>query len=225
MGSRMVNKIQSLKQFSRNLTYKVALGLLIFFFVFFGWREEIAPSFLKNVVPLDTMAKIVFPVMLLPFVPLVFSVIYVLRCSRRSRGRKEKNRLISQSILKVAPWFLGCLAFELIFCDVLEQSARDKVKSFLGTVSTHVIVSVDGQKIKDPIEVINELKKIGPLTPHWSHAKKTFRVEVRSKRETLALQLGRDSSRAREYWVFYPKYRYTSKNEIGRITTNLFDDY
>ena len=41
----------------------------------------------------------------------------------------------------------------------------------------------------------------------------------------LVGMLGRDSGYAQEYWVFYPKHRITSNNEIGRVTTPVFDEY
>jgi len=41
----------------------------------------------------------------------------------------------------------------------------------------------------------------------------------------LVGMLGRDSGYAQECWVFYPKYRITSNNEIGRVTTPVFDEY
>jgi hypothetical protein len=52
-----------------------------------------------------------------------------------------------------------------------------------------------------------------------------IRVDIETDKGTLTLQLGRDSGYAQEYWVFYPKYRITSNNEIGRVTTPLFDEY
>jgi hypothetical protein len=52
-----------------------------------------------------------------------------------------------------------------------------------------------------------------------------IRVDIESEKGNLTLELGRDSGYAQEYWVFYPKYHVTSNNEIGRVTTPVFDDY
>jgi hypothetical protein len=42
---------------------------------------------------------------------------------------------------------------------------------------------------------------------------------------SLILDLGRNSDLPNEYWVFSPVTGITSNNEIGRITTALFDHY
>ena len=52
-----------------------------------------------------------------------------------------------------------------------------------------------------------------------------IRVDIESGKGNLTLELGRDSGYAQEYWVFYPKYRVTLNNEIGRVTTAVFDEY
>jgi hypothetical protein len=79
--------------------------------------------------------------------------------------------------------------------------------------------------VKNPNQVIAGLKKVAPRPGHGTHTTKKIRIEVMSKNQTLMIRLGRDSNRNQEYWVFYPDYRFTSTHEIGRITTDLFDDY
>lgn len=227
MGSRVV-QVKGLGHLKRNLVAKLVLaGLVVFFIHCVFHPAEIVPSFARNIIPLGVLDTIIYPVLLVPFVVFMIAVIYMVRSSKKVRlGQKESTRdNFTRFFYKFAPWVLGSIAIVLIVCDLIKVSARDKVRSFLDEVTTDVTVSVNGQQVKDPNEIIAGLLKVAPLPAHHTHATKRFRIEVSSNEGILVLELGRDSRRQQEYWVFWPEYRYTSRNEIGRITTNLFDDY
>jgi hypothetical protein len=56
----------------------------------------------------------------------------------------------------------------------------------------------------------------------------TIRIEVDiqdDRGRKLVLELGRDSENLREYWVFSQSSEITRGNEIGRVTSSLFDRY
>jgi hypothetical protein len=50
-------------------------------------------------------------------------------------------------------------------------------------------------------------------------------VDISYGSEHMMLRLARDSGDPKEYWVFFPKYRITSTNEVARIKTAAFDSY
>jgi hypothetical protein len=206
---------------------KLFLSILVAFTVYCIYRPvKIVPSFLSCIVPLTALDIIILPVRLLPFVVFLFSVIYMHRRWRNTLRKGKNNGYdFSTNLLRCAPYFLGSIALVLITCDLMALSVRTKVQSFLDEVPDDVSVSINGQLTKKPGLVIGELRKIAPKPGHGSHATKRLDVEIINESEKLTLKLGRDSKWGQEYWVFYPKYRYTSKNEIGRISTNLFDDY
>lgn len=50
-----------------------------------------------------------------------------------------------------------------------------------------------------------------------SHPKGRFDIVVYTKREEILLQLARDSVEQSTYWVYYPKYRFITINEVGKV--------
>ena len=99
-----------------------------------------------------------------------------------------------------------------------------QVQQLLKKQSSGATVSINGQPAKNAEEVINTLKGLRDVPAHHSSPTRRISVDARGT-HPITLELGRDSSNPREYWVFYPKHLVTRDNEIGRITTPLFDAY
>jgi len=224
----MAVKPKALNQLKKHLFHKLVLVALVVFFIYFLSRPtQIAPSFLRNIVSLDTLTTIVLPISLLSLLVILLSLIYlfVWGVKHRKTKRNTKDNKGAFVFLKIAIWVLSAIAVDLFVSDLTTLTARDKVKSYLNELSSDVKVSVNGQLVENPNEVITELRKVAPLTAHGSHDTIRVPIEITDHNETLLIELGRDSTNVQEYWVFYPKHRYTSKNEIGRIITDIFDDY
>jgi hypothetical protein len=81
------------------------------------------------------------------------------------------------------------------------------------------------ERRSDPEQISAILKTLNWLPTHHSSPTKRISVEIFDDPRHIVLSLARDSGNPREYWVFYPKYRITASNEIGRIVTPLFDGY
>ncbi len=95
------------------------------------------------------------------------------------------------------------------------------LQSFAGDY--HVIVN--GKPAENPDEVLATLKSLHWIFPHHSSPGRTIGIEISDQSHRVSLWLSRDSGDPHEYWVFYPKYYITKRNEIGRIITSLFDAY
>ena len=106
----------------------------------------------------------------------------------------------------------------------LKYIARREVQTYLNNLQG-ADVSVNGKAIAEPVEVLSVLRSMSWRMPHHTHPEMRLRIEVRSNRGLLTLDLGRDSGRKNEYWVFYPRYYITNIDEIDRIQTHLFDSY
>jgi hypothetical protein len=102
--------------------------------------------------------------------------------------------------------------------------ARSEFLSYLDS-SMDVDVSVDGQNLANSRPAMIALRSTHAMVAHHSHPTKSINLKIISQSGDLSISLGRDSGNPREYWVFYPKYGFTSTNEIGRITTSVFDKY
>jgi hypothetical protein len=86
-------------------------------------------------------------------------------------------------------------------------------------------VTINGKPAEHPDEVLATLKSLHWIFPHHSSPSRTIAVEISDQSHRVILWLSRDSGDPHEYWVFYPKYYITKRNEIGRIITSLFDAY
>lgn len=211
----------------RNTGTKVSLILFTVFFVYCIFRPAtILPSFLKNIVPLSALDKVIYPILWLPFFAFAGVLAYIHSSWKKSKSNGSNKPLpLSKVLMKCMPYVMGSIAIVLVVCDLMTMSARETVKDFVANVSSSTMVEVNGQTISNPNETIDELKTLAPMAGHGSHATKKVEITISDAAKTLTLEIGRDSKRPQEYWVFYPKYRYTSKNEIGRITTDIFNDY
>jgi len=127
--------------------------------------------------------------------------------------------------IKSVSFFLGAALTAGIAASVMTTYARHDVVNFLRSLSGNYVVYVNGRQIRDSDKLKSALKEIAPYSAHHSHPTKRIRIEIRSDVNDLRLELGRDSDRPQEYWVFYPQFGVTSNNEIGRITTSALDEY
>ena len=103
--------------------------------------------------------------------------------------------------------------------------ARDNVTRLLAEFPDNCNVSIDGRPASNSPEVLAVLRSLAPVAGHHSTPTRKIGIKISDKKQEILLTLARDSGDAREYWVFYPKYRITASNEIGRIKTPLFDAY
>jgi len=121
--------------------------------------------------------------------------------------------------------FILPLIISFILSFTVEIIVRHEVKTWLENVSDDAIVSINNEVIQKPLTVIEELRKLAAMPAHHSYATKRIRVAITDNDQGLVIDLGRDSQLPQEYWVFYLGYRHTKVNEIGRITTSLFENF
>ena len=123
--------------------------------------------------------------------------------------------------LFIIPIFL-CLLISSIFEGVVRKNIIDTIEIF----SSDASVLINGMEVENDTQIIKELAKTTPMLGHHSHSSDDrILIEVKDSKQGVVLVLGRDSSVKNEYWVFYPGYNSTYSNEIGRITTDIFDKY
>lgn len=134
--------------------------------------------------------------------------------------RKENRAFpVKSTIFFAVPVIVGLLS-----TFTSQSIAQDEVLQLLQSLPANCVLSVDGHKVQNPEEILNTLRAVRDLPAHHSSPTKRITVEI-SDHSHIVLSLARDSGNPREYWVFYPKYRITASNEIGRIITPLFDAY
>src|SRR5713226_2116217 len=140
------------------------------------------------------------------------------RPANKFSATNPPKRPVKSTIFFVAPILVAIGAAE-----IMASLSRNEALNFIRGLSGNYKVSVNYQPAPNPDSIVTALRQVSPELAHHSHPTKRIRVEIQTEKGDLTLELGRDSDFPREYWVFYPKYRVTSTNEIGRITTPAFD--
>ena len=173
---------------------------------------------------LDTTLHFLWPI---PLIALVSGAIILFRLLlRRKRGKRKREDIFWRIALfgTIACFVIPIL---LIFAlgSLMQTIVRKEVKAFLRNTSSNVAVEINKSPVENKDQIIAELVKVASIPAHHSHSTNRFRINVKDGNEGLIIELGRDSSRKQEYWVYYLGYGHTYVNEIGRITTSLFDEY
>jgi hypothetical protein len=145
------------------------------------------------------------------------------------RYRYQSTRGRSSPLPRLFPRITVISFVALVFlmsatASVVEMAAKSEMKPYLNDVE-NVQVSINGAVVPDPAPVLDALRSMTSVMAHHSHPTRRLHVVIRSEEGSVALDLDRDSQRPREYWVFYPAYRTTAVNEIGRVTSSVFDSY
>ena len=158
----------------------------------------------------------------LPFL-LISWLKYVTRAQSRSNG--DGGRITVRFPIKSTIFFIVPMLIGITVARFMAAAAREDALKFVRELSGHYSVCVNERPVADADRIISVLKTITPYWAHHSHPTKRIRVGVYTDRGNLILELRRDSGNPQEYWVFQPEYGVTSNNEIGRITSSVFDEY
>ena len=122
--------------------------------------------------------------------------------------------------------FGSAIVAVIAYYSVAAWAGRQRVIGFLRQSPTSVTVFVDDKPVQNADAIVAALGQVEHYWAHHSHPTKRIHIDLRNADARMALELGRDSGDPKEYWVFCSACAITaSKNEIGRMTTPLFDEY
>jgi hypothetical protein len=159
-------------------------------------------------------------------VALPFLIVNWIRLLKRRAVNKFNPTLFSGGFpVKSVMFFVVPIFAAIGIAEFMASSSRAEALNFIRGSAGNYTVYVNQQIVLGADKVISALKTVSPKLAHHSHPTKRIRVELNSEKGHMTLELARDSDYPQEYWVFYPKYRVTANNEIGRITTSVFDQY
>jgi hypothetical protein len=157
---------------------------------------------------------------------LPFLIVNTTRYIRNRHTNKFNGTGISKRVpVKSTIFFVVPILVAILIAETMASLSRSEALTFIRDLSESYKVSVNRGPVQDPEPIIAALKQISPEVAHHSHPLKEIEVDIQTEKSELTLVLRRDSDFPREYWVYYPKYKVTSSNEIGRITTPVFDEY
>ena len=141
------------------------------------------------------------------------AVICVISVKERNLRRSEISVLL----------FLGLFLLPILLGELFEYGARREVREFIDACRADATVKVNGKSLDQSASILSLLAQVRPIQFHGSHETTKIKVDITTPHGELALELGRDSTYSQEYWVFYPKYRYSLYNRIGGVVTDMFD--
>ena len=169
--------------------------------------------------------KIIQYLFLIPIIALILGAVLLTKSLLGKwwkSGRKAPAVWKKTGYATIAAFFLPIIII-FILSFTVKKIVRHEVKTWLENVSDDATVSINNEVIRKPQTVIDELRKLAAIPAHHSYATKRIRIAIRDNDQGLVIDLGRDSQLPQEYWVFYLGYRHTYVNEVGRITTSLFE--
>jgi hypothetical protein len=175
---------------------------------------------------LDIIGFVLFPISFIMFLIMIINM-FIKPPIRTSSFIEPKVCFCCENLpLKSIACFVISFVSIFVIGGIKSSSLRNTVKAFLNDVSAEVKVKVNREWFNNPKEIVEVLKKVQPLPAHHSHSTTPIHIEVINDTRSLSIELGRDSQRPQEYWVFYPAlFSFTTKIEIGGIVTDLFDGY
>lgn len=200
---------------------------LVLFLIYAGFHSgKIMPDFFAELVPLVALHILSCLVVVLPIFAFVFFAVNMAKYVKSGQAASDKRTNSLKNIpIKSLTCAVGSLAIVLILSDLANTGARNDLKRSLDKISSEAAVSLNGELVANPNEMVAALKKVVPLQAHHTTITKKLRLEILSNDNILIVELGRDEGIPQEYWVFYPKYRWRLYSEVGRIVTDVFDDY
>jgi len=141
-------------------------------------------------------------------------------------ARSETNKT-KRKPWKIAKILIGQLAVVFILSYgilwIINIESRNELKSLLNEKNIKITVNGENINTEYSLQIIAELNKIKSYSGHHSHPEKEFEIGILSGNTKMDLTIKKDSDIKNEYWVYWNKYSSTNLNEIGRVTTNIFE--
>jgi len=170
--------------------------------------------------------NLIYRLILMPFLAMLAGAIFLIR-ALIGRWWNWKRVPLGWKIVPCGAIACFVLPIALVFAvsGPMTTTVRTETLRFLNSLPDNAIVIINGKGADDPSDVISKLATLATAQAHHSHPTERIRIQVLGSDYSLTLELARDSGKPSEYWVFYPGYRHTRLNEVGRITTNIFDSF
>jgi len=107
----------------------------------------------------------------------------------------------------------------------MARKARNEIKATLGRLDVEkATVKIDGRVITEKADFCRALEGLRMMISSRSVSQNTRDCQiVYQGREVLLLVIRQNSTRLDQYWVYYPRYRYTRLNRIGGFYLDAHD--
>ncbi len=98
----------------------------------------------------------------------------------------------------------------------IDYKARAEIRDLLSQVNMEqTIVRLNGIEVTEKEDIVVNLKQIKPQGSNRNAGRDETKCEILYDGQIMNLILAQDSNVQNQFWVYYPKYRATSRNSIG----------
>jgi hypothetical protein len=107
---------------------------------------------------------------------------------------------------------------------IINKKARDEVRRFLDSLDIdRFSIQIDGIEIIEKEKIIEGLRNVQGSTVKPSRIY-DVKCEIIGKEEKLELILCRANIEENFFWILYPKYYFTTRNEIGGFYSDALEE-
>jgi hypothetical protein len=156
---------------------------------------------------------------------LPFMLVNTVRATYKAPLRPTELQRWEYMPLKSMTLFGGSIILCMLISTVVSAIAQRDALTFLASLTGPHSLTVDGRAMVEEGTIVSDLKAVHYTIGHHSHPTKMLRISIQSEGKALELNLGRDSGRPQEYWVYVASDRFRAGNDIGRIVTSALDGY
>ena len=164
--------------------------------------------------------RLIIPLFIVAFIAMISIIINLVRCLRKNSFDEMPILAMTFSI----GFFIIPIMSSFIISLIMTGLSHQEFSSFIGNIDKEYSIQINNKTVQNPKKFLNELTKMSFIPAHHSYPIKKFKFKIKDKDGELELSIGQDSQIKNEYWIFYPKYRHTGANELGRIRTNIFEN-
>ena len=136
---------------------------------------------------------------------------------------KKRTATVFWLILAIALFNLCIHAVLFLIKDAARAEVRVAVNDIRNGKGQLFIDGKPVQHFQSYLKALEELQI--SAGSHSSTILPCIAVAFRTTHDTVTVELKRDSDRKDEYWVFYPKYKTTTLNRIGKVRGQLWHEW
>ncbi|HCG6765693.1 hypothetical protein [Vibrio parahaemolyticus] len=116
--------------------------------------------------------------------------------------------------------FFCIAAFSFLSLLVLEHLLKNKITNEVSELISEDSYVVETYEDFDNELFLKALKSKQFVYTHRTRPLEKSSIHIVNHQGEVKLQVAQDSKYPHLYWVYYPKYRYSSVNELGKVRVN-----
>jgi len=147
----------------------------------------------------------------------VFSILLISQMINIFRINKIKSDPIKKKKAILFAIFVTLFFVHYIVLSItIKYKARAEIRDLLSQVNMELtIVRLNGIEVTEKEDIVVNLKQIKPQGSNRNAGHNETKCEILYEGQIMNLILEQDSNVQNQFWVYYPKYRLTTRNSIG----------